>query len=76
MFTQSAANISTFDPIRADGWKSQTCTININQSAWAMIESPKRFNGETDKRMFVQGSKASAQQKFQLKKGDLNRNNI
>lgn len=38
-----------------------------------MIESPKRFNGETDKKMFVQGLKASDQQKFQLKKGDFNR---
>lgn len=76
MFTQAAANISTFDPIRADGWKNQTCTININKSAWAMIESPKRFNGEADKRMFVQGLKASDHLKFQLKKGYFNRNNI
>lgn len=41
-----------------------------------MIESPKRFNGEADKRMFVQGLKASDQLKFQRKKGYFNRNNI
>lgn len=33
-----------------------------------MFGSPKRVNDETVKRVFVQGLKASDQQKFQLKK--------
>lgn len=72
MFTQSAANISMFDHLELMDEKASPAQLILTNQHEKWL---KRFNGETDKRMFVQGLKASDHQKFQLKKGDFNRNN-